>query len=180
MKKDIKTYIKEIKFENKELPTGHREEFYNKLKSRRTTTKSTFSSNYLLKVAAVILLFIALSIIGFNWNNNRAKTIVKSNPIEKQLETIEKEYLASIDKEWQNFLDLAKDENLINRYKSKLDDLDTDYRLISEQFKHDTNNILVIQDLVNNLQTRLQLLKDIQQHIILLNQKNEQYETTNI
>ena len=82
--------------------------------------------------------------------------------------------------EWQNFLELAKDENLIQRYKSKLEDLDTDYRLISEQFKHDTNNILVIQDLVNNLQTRLQLLKDIQQHIILLNQKNEQHESTNI
>lgn len=180
MKHDIKEYIKALKFEKQELPVGHREEFYNKLKSNRSIKHSNFNKSYLVKIAALILLFVALGFIGFNWNNNSSKTIVKTTPIEKQLETIEKEYLANIDLEWQNFLELAKDENLIQRYKSKLEDLDTDYRLISEQFKHDTNNILVIQDLVNNLQTRLQLLKDIQQHIILLNQKNEHHESTNI
>ena len=68
--------------------------------------------------------------------------------------------------------------NVIYDFKEKLTDLDNDYQEISRSFKNDSNNILVIESLVENLQTRLQLLKDIQVHINILNQKTEQNENT--
>ena len=88
--------------------------------------------------------------------------------------------MVSINKEWNSFLILAKDENLISRYKKRLDDLDLDYREISKQYDDDTSDILIIEALVENLQTRVDLLKDIQKHITLLNQQNEHYENTTL
>ena len=64
----------------------------------------------------------------------------------------------------------------MERFKVRLNELDKDYQEISSQFNQDSNNIAVIESLVENLQTRLKLLKDIQEHIKILNQNNEQNE----
>lgn len=93
-----------------------------------------------------------------------------------QVEAVEAEYLREINTEWTNFVAIANDKVLVARFKKKLDELDKDYQLISKQFKSNASNIQVVEALVENLQTRLQILKDIQEHIKILNQKNEQNE----
>jgi hypothetical protein len=66
---------------------------------------------------------------------------------------------------------MANDEKLVDRFRNKLADLELDYQEITLQFKADRNNIEVIESLIENLKERLQLLKDIQEHINILNQK---------
>ena len=82
----------------------------------------------------------------------------------------------SINREWKNFLILTTDKDLVRRYEKRLLDLDKDYQAVSKQFKEDTNDIATVENLIDNLQTRLQLLKDIQEHIKIINQQNEPYE----
>ena len=104
------------------------------------------------------------------------KPIENVSPMLAQVEAVEAEYLKEINAEWKNFIAIADDEMLVDRFKKKLDELDNDYKILSKQCKSDANNIQVVEALVENLQTRLQILKDIQEHINILNQKNEQNE----
>ncbi|WP_418639124.1 hypothetical protein [Winogradskyella sp.] len=167
MKQDIRNLFKE-EDELKTLPEDHSTEFLEKL---RKQSKKELSFSW-LKIVAVLL--IALT-IGFSVYYNQPEA-VKVSPIIAQVEAVEAEYLASIEEEWQSFVAIADDAVLVERFRKKLKDLDADYQDISLQFKGDSNNILVIEALVENLQTRLQILKDIQKHIKILNQKNEHHE----
>ena len=169
MKQDIRTLFNE-EDDLKTLPENHRTEFLGKLR-KQPKKKSSFSW---LKIAAV--LFIALT-IGFSLFTTQPEE-VKVSPIVAQVEAVEAEYLANIETEWQSFIAIADDAVLIERFRKKLGELNTDYKDISLQFRDDSNNILVIEALVENLQTRLQILKDIQKHIKILNQKNEHNENT--
>lgn len=180
MKQDIRGLFKKDDASGAQLPDNHREEFYDKLKASQSIGESKLNTSYVLKVAAIVILGLAFTLVMYNSKENVSDQIVEESSIEIQIDGIEKQYLASIDEEWQNFISIANDDKLVKRYKEKLDDLDNDYSEISSQFKADNNNIIVIEALVDNLKTRLQLLKDIQEHIKLLNQKTEVYETTSI
>jgi hypothetical protein len=170
MKRDIRDLFKE-EDELKTLPENHRTEFLAKLK---TQSKKSTNSFPWLKIAGVLLIALTVSFSLF-YNKQEEQ---KVSPIIAQVEAVEAEYLANIETEWKSFVAIAKDDVLVERFRKKLDELDTDYKTISIQFKKDANNILVIEALVDNLQTRLQILKDIQAHIKILNQKNGQNENT--
>lgn len=172
MKRDIRDLFKNEEEQRiKELPSNYRSEFLGRLKQQHKPKQKPYAW---LSIAAVLL--IALT-IGFSYLNSESED-QQTAPILAQIESIEAEYLADIETEWRSFIAIAEDEVLVERFRKKLKELDTDYKDISVQFKTDTNNILVIEALVDNLQTRLQILKDIQAHIKILNQKNEPYENT--
>ncbi|WP_299130494.1 hypothetical protein [uncultured Winogradskyella sp.] len=167
MKRDIRDLFK-AEEDLKPLPENHSVEFLEKLKKQ---TKRKPKTIYWLSVAVVAI--IALT-IGFSMFYNKPSEEI--SPMLAQIEAVEAEYLKDIENEWQNFIAIAEDEVLVARFKKKLNELDKDYQEVSKQFKNDANNILVIEALVDNLQTRLQILKDIQKHIKILNQNNEQNE----
>lgn len=173
MKQDIRDLFKNEEDVDSlnQLPDHHRAEFLDKLKK---TEKQKQKSFVWLSIAAVLLIAFT---IGFNMFNSEIEA-EDNSPIIAQIEMIEAQYLANIETEWQSFIALANDEILVQRFRKKLDELDADYKAISIEFKSDSNNIMVIEALVDNLQTRLQILKDIQKHIKILNQKDEQYENT--
>ncbi|MEN8884807.1 MAG: hypothetical protein ABF246_00295 [Winogradskyella sp.] len=170
MKRDIRDLFK-TEDELKTLPENHRAAFLGKLKKQSAPPSVSF---VWAKIAAVILIVV---VVGFGIIKNYSEKEDVS-PMIAQIEAVEAEYLANIEVEWQSFIVLAKDEKLVERFRKKLDELDNNYQDISIQFKDDANNILVVEALVENLQTRLQILKDIQNHIKILNRKNEQNETT--
>lgn len=170
MKRDIRDLFSEEE-DLKSLPENHRTEFLNKLQKQPKKKKASFPW---LKIAAVLL--VALT-VGFSMFYTKSTT-ENVSPIIAQIEAVEAEYLQNIEAEWKSFIAITDDEILVKRFRNKLDDLDKDYQMISSQFKNDSNNILVIESLVENLQTRLQILKDIQKHIKILNQNNEQNENT--
>ena len=167
MKQDIRNLFKEEE-DLKTLPDNHRAEFLDKLNKQKQSKNKRYTW-----IGAVAVVVVALT-IGFALFTKQPTENI--SPFIAQVEAVEAEYLEEIKTEWQNFIALADDEVLVARFKKKLGELDNDYKIISKQFKSDANNIQVVEALVENLQTRLQILKDIQEHIKILNQKNEQYE----
>lgn len=179
MQQDIRDLLKEdthqgnpkTKIESR-LPNGHRDEFIKKLRDSKTNRYPSFKMDWFYKIAAVVLVSISLAYMVFNTSENETPEQTVQNPqIETQMMAVEKKFLASIDAEWERFVKLTEDKVLIDRYRNKLNDLATDYDQIATQFKADPNDIILIESLVENLQKRLQLLKDIQIHIEILNQK---------
>ncbi|WP_412986049.1 hypothetical protein [Pontimicrobium sp. IMCC45349] len=169
---DIRDVFKDEEKQNHNmLPKHHRDEFIAKLKAQNTKKqKQFFRINY--KYAAIL-------IIGFLFGSLfflKSELDNKETVLELQLKQIEQEYLSQIDIEWQQFTKYTKDKRLVERYQLKLTDLDKTYKEILSEFQKDKNNILVLESLISNLKLRLQILKDIQQHIKLLNQKSEQNE----
>jgi len=175
MKQDIRKILEDKVVSNKKLSESHRAEFITKLKASHSTAKN--SQQFIIyRVAAVIVVLITMGYFTYNLTRIQESEVLQPQTMIAQMETIEREFLKNIDTEWQNFLMLAKDEKLVKRFEERLDNLDKDYQEVSQQFKENSNNILIIENLVENLQTRLQLLKDIQEHITILNKQNQDYE----
>lgn len=171
MKHDIRDLFKEDEVYKHELPETHEQEFFNKLKNSNSKHAKLSNYKYAYLIAATVLLFLTFGYFVFNDNIETGTETKEEHVLVQQIEALERDYLVSINKEWESFLMLTNDENLINRYRNKLDDLDKDFQDISEQFKTNNNNILVIEALVENLKTRLELLKNIKEHVTILNQE---------
>lgn len=177
MKRDIRKLFEKDDFKREKLPVNHREEFIQKLrKTKIKKSKKKRTSSY-WNAAASIVLVLSIGYFVLNTDNN---TPNKPSELELQVQQIEKDYLKQINDEWHNFIKITKDQKLIDRYKEKLDNLDNNYKELSKTFKESPNNINVLEDLISNLQTRLQLLKDIQNHIKILNQEKRQYENSTL
>lgn len=173
MKQDIRELFKNNEFPKKKLPSSHKEEFLEKLKNSEVVKPEKRRMNFLLKVASSIVLLFS---VGY-FVQNSMDLETQNTALEIQVEQIEKEYLKNIEKEWKAFVKNTDDQNLIKKYEEKLRKLDVSYKEVSKQFKENSENISVLESLIENLQRRLQLLKDIQEHIKELNQKKKNYET---
>lgn len=170
MKHDIRQLFNEDDdYPIQNLPSNHRNEFLVKLKSKQNHKKQ-FS--YVKIVAALVISavvsFGVYHILPLNNHNGNKLT---------HLDSIEKEYQNNINTEWNKFLKVTNDSILIRRYEQKLKELESDYSNLSHDLKSNPKNLLIIEDLINNLQSRLQLLQDIQAHIQTLN-NNDNYEIT--
>lgn len=172
MEQDIRKLFNTENETDSQLPLTHRAEFQNKLRNATQKQKPRFNAVY--KYVAIALLFLAIGYVSIQ--QIIAPSEVEETALQLQLKNVEQQYLDHIDKEWESFKSLTNDNRLIHRYEQKLDELNNDYQELSVQFQEDRNNILVLESLIDNLKLRLQILKDIQQHIKLLNQKNEQHE----
>lgn len=175
MKRDIRTLFKDGLESGKSLPENHLEEFEQKLNNTLTDKPNTFRSIRILKIAVSIALLFALSYALYT------KSIIKepniASDLEIQVSQIERQYLKQIEDAWQNFLSVTDDQNLIEKYRQKLKMLDQDYVEFSKNFQHNPNNLTSLENLIFNLQTRLQFLEDIVNHIHELNAQNKIYET---
>ena len=155
-----------------ELPENHREDFIGKLDTQHKK-KRGFKKSTLLKIGAVVLLLFSVSTYFINDDKSKPK----ENSFRVQIKAIEKEYLQNIDNEWQQFLEISSDSILIKKYETKLQNFDTEYKTITHQLNNTPNNIYILEMLIINLQRRLELIKNIKEHIKELNQKNTSNET---
>lgn len=170
MKQDIRGLFRRQEFPKKKLPESHEEEFLEKLKKTKNKNTKKKKRVSFFKIAAVVLILFSIGVY-FQKKNNQDATL------EAQIEQIEKEYLKNIDKEWKAFINVTDDQNLIQKYKGKLQELDNSYKEISKQYKKNANNISILEGLIENLQRRLQLLKNIKEHVKELHQNNTSNET---
>ncbi|OAD46326.1 hypothetical protein [Polaribacter atrinae] len=171
MEHDIRGLFKNKEYPIKKLPKEHRKDFITKLDGvKNSKNKKRFY--YFLKITASILV---LLFCGYFYQSTNSKP--EKTALEIQFEGIENEYLVNINKEWSAFVEVTNDTLLIRKYKEKLKESDTDYKKITTQLKELPNNINVLESLIDNLQRRLQLIKDIKEHINELNQKKTSNET---
>lgn len=171
MERDIRDLFKVKNDFNKDLPKNHREDFIKKLGEHQPKKKSKKSYKF-LKIAASLLLIISCVLLYKN-----TISLPQKSAIELQMQAIEKDYLSSIKKEWNSFKEIATDTILVNKYEEKLKKSKLEYRKITKQLKDFPNDINLLESLITNLQRRLQLIKEINEHIKELNPKNASNET---
>jgi len=174
MKRDIREIFKDEELPRKKLPSFHEVEFLQKLEilNKKQEPKPFFKT---WKIAASIILMFS---VGYYFLSTYTEVKQENQPtLLVQVKQIEKEYLKNIKTEWNTFVKLTTDKNLIEKYKEKLLNLDINYKEVSVQFEENPNNINILESLINNLQNRLQLLKNIKEHLKELNQKNTSNET---
>jgi Tfp pilus assembly protein PilN len=169
MGQDLRKLFDTEKFPKKELPENHVGEFAQKLQNQAPKKKSWLKN--VVRIAASIAILFTVGYFVLNGSED------ESTPLQKQVAEMEKTYLKQIDEEWQTFVDLANDPKLVDYYKDRLNRLKEDYNQISVQFNQEPNSILILEELIQNLQQRLELIKSIQEHIQELNQKNTSNET---
>lgn len=170
MKQDIRETFRQKEFPKKKLPDFHEDDFLEKLTVFNQKKKSKVFSS-ILKIVASIVLVLSASYYFLNSDIEIKKD--EQPEIFVEIQQIEKEYYKNIKIEWNKFVSLTDDQNLINKYQEKLKNLDFSYQEILIQYKADKNNLIVIEALIQNLKNRLQLLKGIQKHINLLNKEHE-------
>lgn len=168
MEKDLRKLFHTDEFPTKELPANHENEFLQKLKVQAPEQKT---KSYFWRIAASVTIILALGYFVVSFFGGGPQT-----ELQMQVAQIEKNYLKQIDQEWDEFVKTAKDPNLVKYYKERLDGLKKDYNKISSQFSKEPNNIIILEELIKNLQRRLELLKNIQKQIEA-NKKNKRYET---
>lgn len=151
------------------LPKGHREAFLEKLNATEgiPSKKTTFS--YWKTVAAACVLLIGISALMIA---NFSGDTPKESSLFTEMKTIEDEYLQHIASEWEAFELTANDAYLVKKYKERLEDLDNSYQNLKKQFLVEKNSLTTLEKMIKNLQTRLTLLQEIQQHLKRL--KDEQ------
>jgi|AntRauMFilla1563_2_1112583.scaffolds.fasta_scaffold16562_2 peptidoglycan hydrolase CwlO-like protein len=171
MEHDIRDLFSKDDFDKKEIPKNHREDFIEKL-GKHQHKRGKGKSYKTFKIVASFLLMITCAYVY-----KSTISVPQKSAIELQMESIEKNYLISIDNEWNSFKEIATDTILIKKYEVKLKESKADYQKITSQLKAYPNNIQVLQSLIDNLQRRLQLIKNIKEHINELNQKNTSHET---
>ena len=171
MKHDIRYLFDKEKLIKKELPNSHRKDFINKLQNT-TKEKTSKKKFYFLKVASVLILMIVGVSIYFTFSKNEP-----SNSILAQVDKIEKEYIVNINKEWNQFIEITDDTKLVNKYQNKLNQLKSDYKKITRNLQENPDDVFVLESLISNLQQRLELIKNIKEHINELNQNKKSNET---
>jgi len=173
MERDIRDLFKDEGFDI-ELPKNHKEEFKEKLEFQNNK-KRIFKKPLVFKIASAIIILFSISFYFFLDKNSKIES--NENNLQAQVKAIEKEYLTQIDSEWQQFLAISNDSILIKKYEKKLKNFDKEYLQITNQLKEAPNSINILEALIINLQRRLELIKDVKEHIKELNQKNTSNET---
>jgi len=169
MEQDLRKLFETDEFPTKKLPENHVEEFAQKLQKQAPKKKS--SKLLILRIAASIAILIVIGYFALSSSEEQPTTL------QKQVAEIEQTYLKQIDQEWQTFVKIAKDQELVKYYEERLNQLKDDYEEISVQFNKEPNSILILEELIANLQKRLELLKNIQKHIQETNKEKKRYET---
>ncbi len=169
MEQDLRKLFETDEFPAKKLAENHEEEFAQKLHMQTPKQKNRFV--FFGKIAASVAALLTLGYFAITFATSEDQT-----PLQKQVAEIEKSYIKQINQEWDIFVKTANDPKLVNYYEERLDGLKEDYDTISKQFSEEPNNIVILEELIQNLQRRLELLKNIQEQIET-NKKNKRYET---
>lgn len=169
MEQDLRELFDTDEFPTKKLPENHAKEFAQKLQQQTPKKKKPVS--FFLRIAASIVIVFTVGYFVLNSIEDQPTAL------QKQVAEIEKTYLKQIDQQWQNFVKTVTDPQLVNYYEERLNRLKEDYDKISAQFNKEPNNILILEELITNLQQRLELLKNIQEHIQEINKETKRYET---
>ncbi|WP_298421677.1 hypothetical protein [uncultured Kordia sp.] len=160
--------IKDILNENDEtmetpmLPTGHRNEFLEKLSTREGITSTEKKFHYWKSIAAACVLLLGIG--AFIYSNSSGEEVQESS-LFVEMKSIENQYLQNIAKEWESFQLTATDKSLVKKYKERLENLDASYQELKQEFLVQKNSLTTLEKMIKNLQMRLSLLQEIQQHL---------------
>lgn len=161
--KNIKDILneKDVSTETPKLPEGHRAEFLEKLSATEIPIKNN-RFHYWKNIAAACILLIGISVFVYI---NYPKDETQESSLFTEMKSIEDQYLQSIADEWKSFELTANDADLVKKYKERLENLDASYQELKQEFLVQKNSLTTLEKMIKNLQMRLSLLQEIQQHL---------------
>tara|TARA_R110002073_G_scaffold139232_2_gene289344 strand:- start:119435 stop:119983 length:549 start_codon:yes stop_codon:yes gene_type:complete len=178
MPKDIRDILKEGSANSRELNTGHRARFEERLVQLKQPKKNHF---FFLKIAASIVLL--LSVGYFALTANEVKEITPLNvteatslsSISPEMKQIENYYVTAINYEIAS-LDISDDNQaILDEYLEKIGKLTEDYQRLDKESIQNGINEKTVNALITNLQLRLQILLQLKDKLneIKTSKKNE-------
>ncbi|WP_046755570.1 hypothetical protein [Kordia jejudonensis] len=144
------------------LPKGHRAEFLNKLSASEEIAAEKTPFFYWKSIAAACVLLLG---IGAFIYSNFGKEETEQSSLFVEMKSIEDQYLQNIANEWEAFQLTANDAHLVKKYKERLGNLDASYQELKQEFLVQKNSLTTLEKMIQNLQMRLSLLQEIQQHL---------------
>ncbi len=194
MAQDLRERFKqERKVKMYRMKKGHENRFVSKLEAELPCEKK---SNYLwLKIAACITVVAGLVLYNYDdsfTNTPQVTTVIDLNradvkeeislgDLSPDLKKVEHYYIANINMTLSK-LEVSKDnKELVDSFMNQLADLNMEYERLNSELNQIGPNDQTITALIENLQYRLQLLKQLKKKLNELNSsKNEQNITNSI
>ncbi len=187
-------FKKENGAEKFQMRDGHENRFLERLETE--LPKRTKPSFYILKIAATILLFLSIGIVGYKVltkEDTIKTTVVEKNDssnekkgisfgdLSPDLKRVENYYVTNINLELSRLEISEENKILVDSFMDRLSDLNTEYERLNSELNDIGPNDQTITALIKNLQLRLQLLQKLK---IKLNElkssKNEQVKKNTI
>jgi len=181
MKVDLRDKLKKEEM-MRELPNNHRVSFEQLLhKELHQKSKSKYA---FLKIAASVILLIGLSFAGYQFFNTSvsndgvlttdkpANKINSMADISPDLKRVEDFYLTQINYQLAKITITDENRDLLEVYLSQLSDLQKEYNNLNSQLINNKVNEETIDALIENLQLRLQLLRQLKKKLQIIENFN--------
>ena len=191
MAQDIrKLFENEQKVNKDKMPEGHEERFIQKL-DHDLPVKSKKSIFTFLNVAATAVILISLSFgaykyFGANPEVSNGTEMVKSekeSPLGKispELKKVEDYYLANINLELSRIEITPETKELFEGYLERLDELNQEYDLLSEELTKSGPTEQTISAAIENLKLRLNLMYRLKNKLNEIKNETNQFENSQL
>ena len=149
-------------FDIEEPETGHQQRFIEKLNKQSGVVSLTKKNNWWkpLSIAASVVLLVGLGLSQINQETSIDEQIVEIAPEVSETEF----YFASLIEEQVELLKNEKTvetSQLVDDTLSQLDELDADYRKLERDLVQGGDKELLLNAMIINFQTRIDLLKEV-------------------
>ena len=194
MAKDIRDIMKESASQAPKLPEGHQARFQARLQanfSENQTLKTIHPMQFWIKIAAVAILFVAVSVFGYLQLSNKGlddsivdaagaelqsnKKLLHLADISPDLERVEQYYTSGIKVALASLTITSDNKDIIDGYMQQLQVLDLEYETLNIELTQVGPSEEIITALVDNLKMRLELLMKLKTKLKEL--KNNTNET---
>ena len=165
MAQDIRELFKGDKVAHENMPENHQDRFLQKLdKALPEAKKSNFGW---MQMAASVVVLLGLSFGAYKYfQTEPLAEIVTTNTIETKtlgdispgLKKVEDYYLASINLQLSKIKYTPETKDLFDGYLEQLNELDEEYKLLSQDLTESGPSELTVNALIDNLKFRLNLL----------------------
>ena len=190
MKVDLREKLKKQKV-MKTLPKDHRNRFEQLL--QKELYQSSKKNYTFLKIAAAVLIIFSLGIVGNQFFNSSdpqgfvqtegvsEKNVKSMVDISPDLKRVEDFYLTRINYQISKITITDENKELLEVYLAELSNLKQEYDNLKMQLNNDEISEEVIDGLIENLQLRLQLLRQLKKKLEIIEklkiQQNENDKT---
>lgn len=194
MAKDIRDIMKQSVSQAPKLPEGHQARFQARLQanfSENQTLKTIHPMQFWMKIAAVAILFVAVSVFGYLQLSNKGlddsivdaagaelqsnEKLVRLADISPDLERVEQYYTSGIKVALASLTITSDNKDVIDGYMQQLQVLDLEYESLNIELTQVGPSEEIITALVDNLKMRLELLMKLKTKLKEL--KNNTNET---
>jgi len=171
------------KFDHAEPSDGHFEKFESKVNEFISPGKKGIKRGFVLRVAAVILVFLAVSIVLLIVRNDVFKspgfTQTNANEVPEELKEVQYYYTSLANEKLEQLDQMAENNEDVKKVKdmalNEMNELDETTSELEEEYKESGKNERIMNAIINNYRIMTDLLDHIIEELDQENQKESKY-----